>query len=202
MKLEDRLANSYSSTRSRCITSRLEGSRVRARDRPPNFPPASLWLRLASCSNSWGGRGSAHGLARKRKELASGWRHRDTPRRTETRRNPSGNPSAPRCALTWLMAVDIGCWASPGANWVTDRTVHLTCNVIYVYIYIYIIYIYIYIHIQIYIYIYIYGHPPPPRAYLCPLLVEGVNSTLCASFLQMPENTVKYSVVVVVLPSM
>ena len=33
------------------------------------------------------------------------------------------------------------------------------------------------------IYIYIYGHPPP-RAYLCPLLVEGVNSTLCASFLQ------------------
>ena len=49
----------------------------------------------------------------------------------------------------------------------------------------------------IYIYIYIYGHPPPPRAYLCPLLVEGVNSTLCASFLQMPEHTVKYSVVVV-----
>ena len=51
------------------------------------------------------------------------------------------------------------------------------------------------------IYIYIWS-PPPPRAYLCPLLVEGVNSTLCASFLQMPENTVKYSVLVGCLPSM
>ena len=66
------------------------------------------------------------------------------------------------------------------------------------YIYIY-IYRYMRIRTYIYIYIYIYMVTPPPRAYLCPLLVEGVNSTLCASFLQMPENTVKYSVVVVYL---
>ena len=51
------------------------------------------------------------------------------------------------------------------------------------------------------LYLYIYMVTPPPRAYLCPLLVEGVNSTLCASFLQMRENTVKYSVVVAFLPS-
>ena len=54
---------------------------------------------------------------------------------------------------------------------------------------------------HIYIYIWSYMVTPPPRAYLCPLLVEGVNSTLCASFLQMPKNTVKYSVFVLVLPS-
>ena len=59
-----------------------------------------------------------------------------------------------------------------------------------------------YIHIYIYICIYIYMvTPPPPRAYLSSLLVEGVKSTPCASFLQMPENTVKYSVIVGVLPS-
>ena len=55
------------------------------------------------------------------------------------------------------------------------------------------------VHPSIYIYIYMV---PPPRAYLCTLLVEGVNSTLCASFLQMLENTVTYSVFVVFLPSM
>ena len=51
------------------------------------------------------------------------------------------------------------------------------------------------------LYIYIYVHPPP-RTYLCPLLVEGVNSTLCASFLQMPENTVKIQCFCCFLPSM
>ena len=51
------------------------------------------------------------------------------------------------------------------------------------------------------IYIYIYVVTPPLRAYLSSLLVEGINSTLRASFLQMPENTVKYSVLVGYLPS-
>ena len=32
------------------------------------------------------------------------------------------------------------------------------------------------------------------RAYLSSLLVEGVKSTPCTPFLQMPENTVKYGV--------
>ena len=54
---------------------------------------------------------------------------------------------------------------------------------------------------NIYISMYIYIYTPPPRAYLSSLLVEGVKSTPCASFLQMPENTVKYSVSVGVLPS-
>ena len=54
--------------------------------------------------------------------------------------------------------------------------------------------------INMYIYIYIYGHSPL-RAYLSSLLVEGVKSTPCASFLQMPENTVNDSVIVGVLPS-
>ena len=49
------------------------------------------------------------------------------------------------------------------------------------------------------VYHYIYGHPP--KADLSSLVLEGVNSTLCASFLQMPEHTVKYSVVVGSLPS-
>ena len=41
----------------------------------------------------------------------------------------------------------------------------------------------------------LFGHPPPPPpTYLSSLLVEGVNSTPCAWFLQMPENPVKYSV--------
>ena len=66
------------------------------------------------------------------------------------------------------------------------------------YIYIYVC-IHIYIYIQIHIYIYTYVVPPMP--YLSSLLVEGVKSTPCASFLQMPENTVKYSVFVGVLPS-
>ena len=57
-----------------------------------------------------------------------------------------------------------------------------------------------YLSIYIYIYIYTSGHLPL-RAYLSSLLVEGVNSTLCALFLQVPENTVKYSVYVGVLPS-
>ena len=36
---------------------------------------------------------------------------------------------------------------------------------------------------------------PPPRPTFPLFLVEGVKSTPCASFLQMPENTVKYTVV-------
>ena len=58
-------------------------------------------------------------------------------------------------------------------------------------------YIHAYIYICIYIYIniiYIYG-PPATKAYLSSLLIEGVKSTPCASFLQMPENTVNYSFV-------
>ena len=58
-----------------------------------------------------------------------------------------------------------------------------------------------YIYIYIYTYIYIYMVTPPPRAYLSSLPVEGVKSTPCASFLQMPANTVKYRFIVAVLPS-